>query len=341
MYFQIKEFKRGLDTRQSLLTSEPGTLETLQDMHVNQGGELEKRKAFVPYGLPSQTYGFQEVTDAFRVFGSRDVLGWTGSVTTVIGTTGASNTQVLITSANVGTENPVAGDVVSVTGSSVAAINGIHTISQMIGSVIVLDIPGLTVGVTVEATTLVPYFYPPVLYQRLVHPVAGVSMTGVVSTSYYNSLCTVISTWSNGDTLVFYGTDVEKDFYVGEFNSQADNAYDMAVQLTDALDAGGNYTTTGPTLSDLYLDVTGGTVGVGNQVSSLIYNFGRAVTLPDSNLGGDTTATQFALIMPEGHLNTTEFLELSVPICGVALAFVVNARHLYVNGARPLTMLQY
>jgi hypothetical protein len=50
MIFPITNFKPGLDTRRSKLTSVPGTLETLQNMHVNQGGELEKRFAFTMQG---------------------------------------------------------------------------------------------------------------------------------------------------------------------------------------------------------------------------------------------------------------------------------------------------
>lgn len=49
-YLNIANFKWGLDTRRSELTSIPGTLETCNNGHVNQGSEVEKRKAWVPYG---------------------------------------------------------------------------------------------------------------------------------------------------------------------------------------------------------------------------------------------------------------------------------------------------
>lgn len=46
-YLNVANFKFGLDTRRSQLTSVPGTLEMCENAHINQGGEVEKRKAFV------------------------------------------------------------------------------------------------------------------------------------------------------------------------------------------------------------------------------------------------------------------------------------------------------
>lgn len=67
----VQNFKFGLDTRRSEQTSVPGTLVTLQDAHVNQGGEIEKRKAFVKLGtLPTGCFGLQETPTALYTFGS-------------------------------------------------------------------------------------------------------------------------------------------------------------------------------------------------------------------------------------------------------------------------------
>ena len=73
-YLQIANFKPGLDARRSELTSAPGTLETLVNAHINQGGEIEKRYAFVlnttlPNGS-GYTYGLQESPLGLYVFGS-------------------------------------------------------------------------------------------------------------------------------------------------------------------------------------------------------------------------------------------------------------------------------
>jgi len=44
----IENFARGLDTRRSELTTALGVLTALRNAHINQGAEIEKRKAFVP-----------------------------------------------------------------------------------------------------------------------------------------------------------------------------------------------------------------------------------------------------------------------------------------------------
>jgi hypothetical protein len=46
-FVSFSNFKGGLDTRRSALTSQAGTLQTLQDCHVNEGAEIEIRKAFI------------------------------------------------------------------------------------------------------------------------------------------------------------------------------------------------------------------------------------------------------------------------------------------------------
>jgi len=47
-YLVVENFNGGLDTRRHVLVSKPGTLAQLTDAHVTRGGEIEKRKAFVP-----------------------------------------------------------------------------------------------------------------------------------------------------------------------------------------------------------------------------------------------------------------------------------------------------
>lgn len=50
-YTVIEDFKYGLDTRRSQLTSVLGTLAKIENAHINQGGEIEVRKAFVRIDL--------------------------------------------------------------------------------------------------------------------------------------------------------------------------------------------------------------------------------------------------------------------------------------------------
>lgn len=69
-YLEIKNFKYGLDTRRSELTSNPGTLLELTDGHINQGGQIEKRKCFGFNPLPANTFGLQETSRGLYVFGT-------------------------------------------------------------------------------------------------------------------------------------------------------------------------------------------------------------------------------------------------------------------------------
>lgn len=74
-YIVIEDFKSGLDRRKMAAASPPGSLQTLTNAHITRGGEIEKRKAFVPkYALPAgQTYGFAGANGALYVFASASV----------------------------------------------------------------------------------------------------------------------------------------------------------------------------------------------------------------------------------------------------------------------------
>lgn len=70
MYVKLENFKFGLDTRRSVLSSQPGTLQLITDAHINQGGEIEKRKAFVRTAFGATTYGLEVTSSGLTVFGS-------------------------------------------------------------------------------------------------------------------------------------------------------------------------------------------------------------------------------------------------------------------------------
>lgn len=70
-YLVVENFKRGLDTRRNILTSEPGCLVEMDNAHVTRGGEVEKRKAFKLVGnVGIETYGLEGCGDTVFVFGS-------------------------------------------------------------------------------------------------------------------------------------------------------------------------------------------------------------------------------------------------------------------------------
>lgn len=56
--FSITDFRKGLDTRRSPLTAPSGTLRILENAVINQGGEIEKRLAFVKVATIDPAYGY-------------------------------------------------------------------------------------------------------------------------------------------------------------------------------------------------------------------------------------------------------------------------------------------
>lgn len=71
-YLLVGDFKSGLDTRRSILTTEAGALLTFNNAHITRGKEIEKRKKFSPFAsLPAgQTFGLHAASGNIYVFGS-------------------------------------------------------------------------------------------------------------------------------------------------------------------------------------------------------------------------------------------------------------------------------
>lgn len=70
-YFIIEDFRSGLDSRRLPVLSVPGSLLTLTNAHINRGGEIEKRLAFVNrMAFPVNTFGLVAVGGTLYTFGS-------------------------------------------------------------------------------------------------------------------------------------------------------------------------------------------------------------------------------------------------------------------------------
>lgn len=70
-YVLIEDFRAGLDSRRMPVLSVPGSLLELTNAHINRGGEIEKRRAFVKQmTFPSDTFGLLAIGSAFYTFGS-------------------------------------------------------------------------------------------------------------------------------------------------------------------------------------------------------------------------------------------------------------------------------
>lgn len=70
-YFEIQDFRAGMDTRRMAVLSVSGSLLNLVNGHINRGGEIEKRLAFVEQvTLPANTFGLAAVGGTLYTFGS-------------------------------------------------------------------------------------------------------------------------------------------------------------------------------------------------------------------------------------------------------------------------------
>ena len=73
-YVLVEDFKGGIDTRRTVITSVPGTSVTLTNAHITRGGEIEKRRAFKLWAtLPANTHGLAAGGGRVFVFGDTNI----------------------------------------------------------------------------------------------------------------------------------------------------------------------------------------------------------------------------------------------------------------------------
>ncbi len=205
---QIKNFKYGLDTRREALTSQLGTLVTLSNGHVNQGGEIEERKAFVPSAVPPLTYGLETTSAGKVVFGSRTAKTAARARTASIAQldVGAAHGFLVGDSVNVsGVTNVVAGN-----------YNGTYTVTAIDSThIFYADAGNDEVGIADTGGTvyLVTSVYTSVVFQRLQHPAVldGAAydaqyhaMTAVRWSQSYLGSAYVNATFSDGRSFLYY-----------------------------------------------------------------------------------------------------------------------------------------
>jgi hypothetical protein len=87
LYYEIANFQNGIDVRKSPLTAPAGTLRTLQNAHITQGGEVEKRSKFDFWcTVSSDVLGLCSINDQPYIFrqGSSSIVPPTGSYPGII-----------------------------------------------------------------------------------------------------------------------------------------------------------------------------------------------------------------------------------------------------------------
>ena len=77
-YIFVNSFKQGLDARRSKISAQQGSLYSGKNIHINRGGEIEKRKAFVSkFTLPAGTFGLHGTRFGLYTFGSENLSAQT------------------------------------------------------------------------------------------------------------------------------------------------------------------------------------------------------------------------------------------------------------------------
>lgn len=69
-YVIIEDFRAGLDRRKMAAASVQGSLQVCTNAHITNGGEIEKRLAFVSMFTAAQTFGLEGAAGVLYVFGS-------------------------------------------------------------------------------------------------------------------------------------------------------------------------------------------------------------------------------------------------------------------------------
>lgn len=299
MSYQITtDFKAGLDARKYKLALPAGALTEIINAHITSGAEIEKRKKFLRVPIPAGTFGAQETKDGIVVFGSRET-SWPCSPVLGIGGITRIGGQVFATIQKFVEYAPAVGQTLVVSDGSDASLNGTITVTSVLiaGTAAIIGYAQAGSIIVGGSATYTLQFPAPFIFQRLVHPVAGVTMTGIPASTYFNGEVQSLSSWSNGDLLAFSGGTIEDDFFVGLQSNITPTPFSLANKLADAIDATGKFTTVKAVLPTyLYIQITGGTASAGvNYVGAITYDFGRVVTLPDSSLSGSRAATTFTL----------------------------------------------
>lgn len=238
-YTILQNFKQGLDTRRSELTSVPGCLVTCENGHVNQGGEIEKRKAYVKTLLPEDTFGLEAVSTGLVVFGSVARAHTTADRSRVANVA----TIILLDSPN----TPV-GINVTISGFTAGAA-GYNAVSVLTlpgtgaGTIVYANV-GADEGLTPDAGGTINELFPAgYTYQQLPIPSGADNMTAVVHSCVFNDKCFVIATYNDDKNYEFYDGVLVYNFTDGIVTAaQAGHDDGIAAEIITEINRTAGYT---------------------------------------------------------------------------------------------------
>lgn len=209
----LENFRFGLDTRRSAISSSLGTMTTLENAFVNQGAEIESRKAFVKLGkLASLSFDLVATPNSLVSFRSKGV----SVATTIRSRVFGSAAQITIN--GTASDYFAIGDLVDVTGLGGTGYNLSQVaITGLGGSLVQYTSPGLNEGATADTggTIALSSLAGLISYQSLTHPWETLlndgffapQMTGTTASGCFNGKTFVAATFA-----AFTGTIIGSDF---------------------------------------------------------------------------------------------------------------------------------
>lgn len=241
-YLALNNFKAGLDTRRSELSSLPGTLLELNNAHVNQGGECEKRKAFVKSALNPGTFGMLPTETEILIFGSlaspASLLSgaiWTGTAVTI----NITATSLL----------PIIGQRMTLSGCNNTQFNGlvftVSSITPLFGNYELMGVSTITnPNGTSSSSNLLGNaqltFPSPFVYQQLIHPNGTTAMSGVASATLFSGNAFVAAEFADGNTFCYYNGTLIPDFLAGLVTSWSNTDAEIASAIGTLINATGS-----------------------------------------------------------------------------------------------------
>jgi len=197
---EIQNWRFGLDTRRTSISSNLGTLTTLENAFVNQGAEIESRKAFVKLGtLSVNCFDILALSTGMVTFGS------TTNLTAVQSNTRTRANNIATIRLVVGNWFFLVGDVVTITGLGGIGYNLANvTITAVNANTISYACPGADEALHVDAGGTVTKNTSIITYQRLRHPWVGLigdglfdpAMTGVTASCSFNNKAVVSASFA-------------------------------------------------------------------------------------------------------------------------------------------------
>ena len=310
----IKDFRLGLDARKFYLSAPSGSLTTANNCHVTQGGELEKRKAFVANSYTAQyvgkTYGFQSSPDGIYLFGAYTVVGisFQRSRTSNVATVYIPRTSVCATTSIVGNHINTSG--FGGTGynlSNVAITAKVDDTTTYVALSYASTGPdeALTDDFTGRVIRTADVISSPFLYQIIVHPSYTPSgagqfaptMNGIVSSTLFGRYPFVIAKFTDGSVLPYYNGVPVPDGYLGlEFFGTDSAANTLLTQMSIVIDDSGIYTSTVPSAGvfDIF-SIPTALNGTPFTVDALVTSLNGTITPAQQTTGQAATVAQQAV----------------------------------------------